>query len=86
MQLPPELLRLIHQLRKPDVDLAYSAVSWSRADVALREATKRVTVAKGYVRDKWEREPGYPHGSDPSTNACSDPTKNQCPAKPSGTR
>lgn len=56
MQLPPELLRLLHQLRKPRVDLVWTAVSWSRADVALREATKIVTTSTPYLTDKWQRE------------------------------
>jgi len=60
MQLPAELLRLIHQLRKPDVDLVWTAVNWARADVALREATKVVTTSRGYIADRWEREPGTP--------------------------
>ena len=56
MSLPPELLRLLHQLRKPRVDVVWTAVNWARADVALREATKKVTVANSYLPDKWRRE------------------------------
>jgi hypothetical protein len=58
MQLPPELMSLIHQLRKPRVDLVWTAVNWARADIALREATKIVITAKGFRPDKWLREPG----------------------------
>jgi len=60
MQLPPEMLRHIHQLRKPDIDLVWTAVNWARADVALREATKKVTTARGYRPDRWEREQEIP--------------------------
>lgn len=60
MSLPPELLRLIHQLRKPDVDLVWLAVNWARADVALREATKRITRARAMMADPWERENEIP--------------------------
>jgi hypothetical protein len=57
MSLPPDLLRLLHQLRKPKVDVVWTSVNWARADVALREATKRVTVARSYLPDKWQRLP-----------------------------
>ncbi|MCU1362391.1 MAG: phiB5 08 [Acidimicrobiaceae bacterium] len=60
MSLPAELLRKIHQLRKPDVDVCWTAVNWSRADSALREATKRVTTTRGWRPDRWERERGVP--------------------------
>lgn len=66
MQLPPELMSLIHQLRKPKVDLIWTAVNWSRADVALREATKVVIAAKGYMPEKWEREPNTANLRHPS--------------------
>jgi hypothetical protein len=56
MQLPPELMTIIHQLRKPKVDVVWTAVNWSRADVALREATRRVVTAKGFRGDHWQRE------------------------------
>lgn len=66
MSLPPELLRLIHQLRKPRVDVVWTAVNWARADVALREATRNVTVAQSYLPDKWEREHGIAPLNHPS--------------------
>ena len=66
MQLPPELLRLLHQLRKPRVDLVWTAVSWSRADVALREATKIVTTSTPYLIDKWQRVPEISTITNPS--------------------
>lgn len=59
-QLPPEIVRLLHQFRKPDVDVAWDAVNWARADVVLREATTSVTVAKGYYGDKWLRSDQIP--------------------------
>lgn len=57
MQLPAELMTLIHQLRKPRVDLVWTAVNWARADVALREATKKVITCSGHMPDRWAREP-----------------------------
>jgi hypothetical protein len=60
MHLPPDLVRLAHQLRKPDVDLVWTAVNWSRADVVLREATNNVTVCVGKFNDKWKRQDEVP--------------------------
>jgi hypothetical protein len=60
MHLPPELVRMIHQLRKPDVDVVWTAVNWSRADVVLREATQNVTVCRGRANDKWQRDDEIP--------------------------
>ena len=72
MQLPAELMSLIHQLRKPRVDLVWTAVNWARADVALREATKIVITAKGFMPDKWLRESGVAGLRHPSGNKLRD--------------
>ena len=58
--LPAELVRILHQLRKPDVDLVWMAVNWSRADKVLREATQRVTVSRSHLADKWQRTTELP--------------------------
>lgn len=60
MSLPPDLVRLLHQMRKPDVDVVWTAVNWSRADSVLREATNNVTICKGKLNDKWQRENEIP--------------------------
>lgn len=55
---PPELLRIINQLRKHDVVVGWTAPAWERADKALREVTQCVWLCRAYVQDTWEREPG----------------------------
>jgi len=45
--LPAELARVLNQLRKVDVEVAWTAPSWARADKMLREVTGSVTVCKG---------------------------------------
>lgn len=54
-RVPVELVVLLHQLRKPDVEVAWTGVSWSRADVILREATQVVTTCRGTVADPFKR-------------------------------
>lgn len=56
--MPLELGRMLNQLRKPDVRLVWSAPSWKRADVILREVTQAVTVCRGFLPDRWQREDG----------------------------
>jgi hypothetical protein len=66
---PPQLIRLMNQLRKVDVELAWTAPNWARADVVLREVTQRVTTCQVFVRDKYHREYGvakFPHLWQPS--------------------
>jgi len=60
MSLPPQLQRTMNQLRKVDVGVSWTAPSWARADVLLREVTMEVTVCRSWVADRWEREPGVP--------------------------
>lgn len=52
---PPQLVRVLNQLRKTDVRCAWTAPSWARADLLLREVTQAVTVCTGKVPDRWER-------------------------------
>ncbi len=58
MQVPPQLIRTINQLRKVDVEAVWTAPNWARADVALREVTQEVTLCRGMLPDPWERVPG----------------------------
>ncbi len=50
-------------MRKPDVNVAWDAVNWKRADIVLREATTAVTVAQGFWPDPYlrteERPPAW---------------------------
>jgi hypothetical protein len=55
--MPPELLRVINQLRKHDVTLGWTAPAWERADKTLREVTSAVWLCRGYLSDGWERDP-----------------------------
>jgi hypothetical protein len=55
MSVPPQLVRVLNQLRKGDVQLAWTAPNWSRCDVLLREVTQAVTVCRGSFPDKWQR-------------------------------
>lgn len=55
MSVPPQLVRVLNQLRKGDVDLGWTAPNWSRCDVLLREVTQAVTVCRGSLPDRWVR-------------------------------
>lgn len=55
--LPPELQRVLNQLRKKDVDVIWTAPNWSRCDVILREVTQEVIVCKSMFRERWLRNP-----------------------------
>lgn len=57
MTLPPQLLRILNQLRKAEVQLGWSAPAWARADLALREVTQAVCVSRGYLADRYLRKP-----------------------------
>ena len=46
--MPAEVANYLHQLRRKDHTLSWTAPSWSRADITIREVTKRVTVCRGY--------------------------------------
>jgi hypothetical protein len=56
--LPVQLVGHLNQLRKVDVDVAWLAPNWARADVTLREVTQHVTVCRGAWPDQWQREFG----------------------------
>jgi hypothetical protein len=60
MSLPPQLARVLNMLRHFDVELAWTAPNWSRADVIIREVTQEVTVCRGYMPDWCERESNVP--------------------------
>lgn len=55
MSVPPQLVRILNQLRKGDVQLGWTAPNWSRCDVLLREVTQAVTVCRGSLPDRWQR-------------------------------
>jgi len=57
MSVPPQLVRILNQLRKGDVQLGWTAPNWARCDVLLREVTQAVTVCKGSFPDRYHREP-----------------------------
>lgn len=60
MGMPHELVSVLGQLRKPGVQVVWTAPAWSRADVVLREVTQVVTVCRSYVPDRWVREAVVP--------------------------
>src|SRR5690606_25349298 len=47
--LPKEVQLFLNQLRRRDVLLRWTAPSWSRANIVLREVTQAVTVCRGYL-------------------------------------
>lgn len=53
---PQQLVRVMQQLRKRDVECVWTAPAWTRADVVLREVTTEVTVCEGRWGDRWQRE------------------------------
>jgi len=57
---PPQLIRMLNQLRKVDVECVWTAPNWARADTVLREVTQRVTLCKGFVPDRYVRDFGVP--------------------------
>lgn len=56
MSLPPDAQRLSQQLRKRDVDLAWTAPTWQRADKMFREVTQEVTYCKSMWTAKFVRD------------------------------
>lgn len=58
--MPVQVQTLLHQLRKKDLRLRWTAPSWSRADLLLREVTRTVTVCRGYFPDRAKGEDGRP--------------------------
>lgn len=65
--LPPQVLLFLNKLRHADVDLGWTAPNWARADVAIREVTKAVTVCRGYL-PKVYRVPGEDRSRQWSSN------------------
>ncbi|MCC7078685.1 MAG: hypothetical protein IT198_16330 [Acidimicrobiia bacterium] len=53
MSLPAGLARTLNQLRKVNVTLGWTAPSWARADVILREVTQVVVHCRGLVPGRW---------------------------------
>jgi hypothetical protein len=47
--LPKPVQLLLNQLRRRDILLRWTAPSWSRANIVLREVTQAVTVCRGYL-------------------------------------
>lgn len=47
--LPPSVAVQLNQLRKPDVKVRWSAPSWNRADVILREVTEQVITTRRFA-------------------------------------
>ncbi len=58
MTVPPQLVRVINQLRKQNCQLGWTAPAWARCDSALREVTRTVCVCRGFWRDPLRRVPG----------------------------
>lgn len=54
---PPQLIRVLNQLRKIDVECVWTAPAYARCDVLLREVTQAVTVCTGSFPDRWQRVP-----------------------------
>lgn len=54
--MPAQLIGRLEQLRKSDTLCAWTAPRWEACDVALRRCTKAVTVCRGMVPDRWQRE------------------------------
>lgn len=53
---PAQLVGVLNQLRKVDVQLIWTAPNWMRCDVMLREVTQSVTVCRGFLPDRYERD------------------------------
>lgn len=51
-QLPTEVANFLVQLRRRDVQLRWSSPNWRRADTIIREVTKGVVVARGFMPDR----------------------------------
>lgn len=49
MSLDARVQLMLNQLRRRDICLRWTAPSWSRADVIIREVTQIVTVCRGYL-------------------------------------
>lgn len=56
--LPPELVRVINQLRKQKVTVVWTSPAWEQADAELRRVTRMVVMCRGRLADSWQRRPG----------------------------
>lgn len=54
--MPAAIEKLLQKLRKGDITLSWTAPSWARADLIIREVTQGVTVAEGYRPEKAEHD------------------------------
>lgn len=52
--MPAAIEKLLQKLRHDDIVLRWTAPSWSRADIVIRETTQAVTVAEGSRPDRTE--------------------------------
>ena len=50
--LPYQVENFLPQLRRRDVTLSWTAISWLRADIILRELSQSVTVCRGFMPKK----------------------------------
>jgi Zonular occludens toxin (Zot) len=48
--MPGEVANMLNQLRHGDVVVRWSAPSWKRADIIMREVTQSVTSCKGFMK------------------------------------
>jgi hypothetical protein len=58
--MPQQVSNLLNQLRRRDIVLRWTAPAWGRADVIIRECTKSVTVARGFMSKTPVQVPGEP--------------------------
>lgn len=58
--MPQQVSNLLNQLRRRDIVLRWTAPAWGRADVIIRECTKAVTVASGFLAKTPVQLPGEP--------------------------
>jgi Zonular occludens toxin (Zot) len=56
--MPGPVSNLLNQLRRRDVCLRWSAPSWRRADIVIRECTQSVTSCKGFLPKTVPAAPG----------------------------
>jgi hypothetical protein len=54
-RMPPEFAALLQQLRKADIELAWTAPAWARCEIILRECSQAVTMCRGYMMDRFRR-------------------------------
>jgi len=52
--MPAAVEKLLQKLRHADITLSWTAPSWARADLIIRETTQAVTVCEGYRRERHE--------------------------------